>query len=90
MLCDHKISLLDSWKKLNLLKIWGVKVNDCWYDNTTAPNYQYNYWSLDQCKWFRKQCREHNQTVLFGIYPELKSVKNNECLNNFMRDYRGN
>ncbi len=72
IICDWKISYEDCLKKLDLLKIWNVKFNDCWFDNTTSPNFQCNYWNLEQCKEFRRKCRKHNQMVLFGIDPELK------------------
>jgi len=72
MVCDWKISYKDNLFKMDLCKIWNVKINDCWYDNTKSPEFQLNYWTLDQCKDFRKKCRKHNQMVLFGIDPELK------------------
>jgi len=73
IISDWKISYLDCMKKLDLLKIWNVKVNDCWFNNTTSPNFQCNYWDLIQCKDFRAKCRKHNQMILFGIDPELKT-----------------
>ncbi len=72
IICDWKVSYEDCLRKLDLLKIWKVKVNDCWFNNTTSPKFQYNYWTPEQCKDFRKKCRKHNQLVLFGIDPELK------------------
>jgi len=72
IICDWKISYDDCLRKLDLLKIWNIKVNDCWYDNVVSPNFQCNYWTLEQCKDFRKKCRKHNQMILFGIDPELK------------------
>ena len=71
IVCDWKISYEDCCKKLDLLKIWNVQVADCWYDNTVSPNFQCNYWTLEQCKDFRKKCRKHNQMIIFGIDPEL-------------------
>lgn len=75
VLCDWKNSYEDNLKKLDLLKVWNVKINDCWYDNTVSPNFQCNYWNLEQCKSFRSKCRKHNQLVLFGLDPELKEVE---------------
>jgi len=72
IICDWKISYKACLMKLDLLKIWNIKVNDCWYDNTKSPNFQYNYWNEEECKSFRSKCRKHNQMVLFGIDPELK------------------
>ena len=74
IICDWKISYEDCLRKLDLLKIWNVKVNDCWFDNVVSPNFQLNYWTLEQCKDFRRKCRKHNQMVLFGIDPELKKA----------------
>lgn len=72
VICDWKIPYEDCLKKLDLLKIWNVKINDCWFDNVTPPQYQCNHWTFDQCKNFRSRCRKHNQMILFGIDPELK------------------
>jgi hypothetical protein len=72
IICDWQISYEDCLKKLDLLKIWNVQVSDCWYDNVVSPNFQLNYWTLEQCKDFRKRCRKHNQMIIFGIDPELK------------------
>lgn len=72
IICDWKITYEDCLRKLDLLKIWNVKVNDCWFNNVISPNFQCNHWTLEQCKDFRKKCRKHNQMVLFGIDPELK------------------
>ncbi len=76
IISDWKISYEDCCKKLDLLKIWNVKVNDCWFDNTTSPNFQCNYWTFEQCKDFRRKCRKHNQMIIFGIDPELKGEEN--------------
>jgi hypothetical protein len=73
MICDWKIPYSVCCSKLDLLKIWNVKVNDCWFDNVVSPNFQLNYWTLEQCKDFRSKCRKHNQMIIFGINPEYKS-----------------
>ena len=72
MICDWKTSYYECFQKLDLLKVWNVKVNDCWYDNTTSPNFQHNYWSEQECRIFRSRCRKHNQLVIFGIDPEYE------------------
>lgn len=72
IICNWKISYDDCMRKLDLLKIWNVKVNDCWFDNYLSPNIKPIHWSMNQIKEFRKSCRKHNQMVLFGIDPELK------------------
>ena len=60
------------------MKVWNVKVNDCWFDNTVSPNFQLNYWTLAYCKDFRFKCRKHNQLVLFEIDPEIKERNRSE------------
>ena len=73
MMCNHpEISYDENVKKLNLCKYWGVKVNDCWFDNQRSPNIKPIAWTEEQIKDFRKQVRKHNQFVNFGIDPELK------------------
>ena len=69
ILVNWKIPYIDCCKKLDLLKVWNVKVNDCCYDGgykITKPK----YWTIDQIKKFRKMCRKHNQLVRFKIDPE--------------------
>ncbi len=71
ILCNYYDNFEDCCRKLDLLKIWRVKVNDCWYDNQTSPNIIPIKWTAEQIKKFRSKCRKHNQMVLFGIDPEL-------------------
>ena len=71
IICNWKVSYEDCLKKLDLLKIWNIKVNDCWFDNQLSPNIKPLFWTKDQIKNFRHKCRKHNQMVLFGIDPEL-------------------
>lgn len=72
IICNWKISFEDCCKKLDLLKIWRVKVNDCWFDNQTSPNIEPVHWHPIEIQEFRRRCRKHNQMVLFGIDPEIK------------------
>lgn len=72
VICDWKIPFEICLLKLFLLKIWGVLINDCWFDNVQLPNYQMNFWSMKQCKTFRGLCAVHNQSILFGIFPDMK------------------
>lgn len=74
MICDYIIPFEENLMKLDLLKIWNVKVSDCYYDNVTPPNYQCNYWSMQECITFKALCSIHNQSVSFGLYPVLKRV----------------
>ena len=72
MVCNHPaVSYRENCKKLNLCKYWGVKVNDCWFDNQTSPNIEPIAWTFEQIKKFRSAVRKHNQIVNFGIDPEL-------------------
>ena len=80
ILSNWKISFKECCRKLDLLKVWNVKVNDCCYDGgyhiKNLSDYQANQnpknWSYPSLKMFRMKCRKHNQMVLFGIDPELK------------------
>ena len=70
IVCNWKISYEECLRKLDLLKVWNVKVNDCWFDNQLSPNIKPIYWTKEQIKDFRRKCRKHNQLVIFGIDPE--------------------
>jgi len=72
MICNWKTPYVDNCKKLDLCKVWNVKVADCWYDNQTSPNIKPIHWDINHIKKFRGMCRKHNQLVLFGIDPEVK------------------
>jgi len=72
MICNWKISYEECCRKLDLCKIWNIKVCDCYYDNQTSPNIIPIYWSDQEIKDFRKKVRKHNQLVNFKIDPEVK------------------
>ena len=72
MICNWKISFDDCCRKMDLCKVHGVTISDCYYDNQTSPNFKPIYWTLDEMKKFRKKVRKHNQLVTFGIDPEYK------------------
>jgi hypothetical protein len=72
MVCNWKIPYSDNCRKLDLLKVWNVKVNDCWFDNQLSPNIIPLRWYPSEIRDFRRACRKHNQMVLFEIDPELK------------------
>jgi len=72
IICNWKISYNDCLFKLDLCKVWGVKVADCYFDNQISPNIKPIHWSIEQIKSFRRKVRKHNQLVGFGIDPELK------------------
>ena len=71
MICNWKISYDDNLRKLDLCKVWNVKVADCWFDNQLSPNIKPIHWNIYEIKDFRKRVRKHNQIVNFGIDPEL-------------------
>ena len=73
ILVNWKIPFEECVRKLDLLKVWNVKVNDCCFDGGYKIH-KSMYWNEDQIKLFRKMCRKHNQLVLFGIDPELRKV----------------
>jgi hypothetical protein len=76
MICNWKVSYEENLKKLDLCKVWNVKVADCWFDNQLSPNIKPIHWSIEEIKDFRQKCRKHNQLVRFKIDPELRdSVK---------------
>ena len=72
MICNWSILYKENCKKLDLCKVWNVKVCDCYYDNQLAPNVVPVYWTSEQIKDFRSKVRKHNQLVNFKIDPEVK------------------
>jgi len=72
MICNWKIPHTECLKKLDLCKVWRVKVADCWFDNQTSPNIQPIHWTIMEIKDFRRRVRLHNQLVRFGIDPNIK------------------
>lgn len=74
ILVNWKIPYTECLQKLDLLKIWNVKVNDCCWDGGYKKA-KPKHWSIEQIKDFRKKCRKHNQLVRFRIDPELKSTE---------------
>jgi len=71
MICNWKIPYEECCKKLDLLKVWGVQVADCYYNNQTFPNVIPIGWTDQENKDFRHKCRKHNQLINFGIDPEI-------------------
>lgn len=72
MICNWKIPFKMCCEKLDLCKVWNVKVADCYYDNQVFPNVIPLFWTDKQNKEFRKKVRKHNQLVNFKIDPEVK------------------
>ena len=75
MVCNWLTPYEENCMKLDLCKVWGTKVADCWFDNQISPNIEPVHWTEEQIKTFRKACRKHNQMVRFGIDPEYKRTK---------------
>lgn len=72
MICNWKIPYSELCKKLDILKIWGVEVADCYFDNQTAKmGIVPIHWSDIEIKEFRRKCRKHNQLVIHGLDPEV-------------------
>ena len=71
-LCNYGIvSYFEQLKKLDLAKIWNVKVCDCYFDGVVFPRVTSRYWSMNENREFRKKVRKHNQLVNFGVDPEI-------------------
>ncbi len=74
MICNHpSISYNECLKKLDLCKVWNVKVADCYFDNQIKIFKKFIPigWKTKQARDFRKRVRKHNQLVNFGIDPEI-------------------
>ena len=71
ILVNWKIPYVDCVKKLDLLKVWNVKVNDCCWDGGYKQA-KPKYWDIDQIKRRRKICRKHKQIELIKIEPNVK------------------
>jgi hypothetical protein len=69
MVCNWKTPYETNLAKLELLKVWGCQVSDCWFDNQVSPNIKPIHWAEDQIKDFRKRCRHHNHLVSFQLDP---------------------
>ena len=66
MIVNWKIPFDECLRKLDLLKVWNVKVCDCCYDGgykVAVPE----HWTIEEIKAIRRICRKHNQLVLQGI-----------------------
>ena len=70
MICNWRIPYIENLRKLDLCKIWGVKVCDCVYDNQTGPQFIPLHWTLDQIYDFRCKARKHNQMIRFKFDPQ--------------------
>lgn len=72
IICNWRIPYSECIKKLDVLKIWGVDVFDCYYDNQTFPNVIPLYWTFKELKYFKRKCRKHYHLIKYDGYdPEL-------------------
>jgi len=74
MIVNWKIPKEECERKLDIMKVWNVKVCDCCYDG----GYKYatpTDWTAKELKEFRAKCRKHNQIINFGIDPEVKEAQ---------------
>jgi len=74
MICNWRIILDECLNKLDLCKIWRVKVADCYFDGQIMPKVIPMFWKMTEIETFRKKVRKHNQLVNFGIDPECPSI----------------
>lgn len=80
MLVNWNISFRECHMKLDIMKSWNVKVNDCCHDGgyhiksyqDWATNQNPKVWSYEDLVCFRDLCRKHNHIVRFKILPELQ------------------
>lgn len=73
MQCNYSLCSFDeNLLKLDLCKVWGVRVCDCYFDGQIGSRIRPVYWSEREIKAFRAKVRKHNQLVNFGVDPECK------------------
>lgn len=74
MICNHpSISFEECVSKLDICKIWNVKVADCYYDNQTKifKKFVAIGWTHDEARMFRRMVRRHNRLVNWKIDPSI-------------------
>jgi len=71
MICNWRVPYELCLKKMDLCKVWNVKIGDCYYDNQVFPNIKPIWWTMKELKDFRRKSRKHNQLVNFKIDPEF-------------------
>lgn len=74
ILANWLISYSECCKKLDSLKVWGVKADDNYFDGQCKKNPIIpTHWTHKEIKSFRKKVRYHNHLIIHdGIDPELK------------------
>jgi len=69
MIVNWRVPFDECLRKLDLMKVWNVKVCDCCYDGgykVAVPV----YWRQEEMDAIRRISRKHNQLVLFGMDPQ--------------------
>lgn len=69
MIVNWRIPYTECLRKLDLMKVWNVKVCDCCYDG----GYKYAvpvHWTQKEMDDIRLKSRKHNQLVLLGMDPQ--------------------
>jgi len=93
MIVNWRVSYSECLRKLDLMKVWNIKVCDCCYDGGYGPGVGCRgtgvavpvYWTLEDIQDIRLKSRKHNQLVLFGIDPQIKVNQYRHC-SNFTQD----
>ena len=75
MICNWEISYKECLRKLEVCKVWNVKVADCYYDNQINITKRFIPigWTTKNARDFRRRVRRHNMLVNFKIDPLVKS-----------------
>jgi len=74
MICNHpSIKFEECVAKLDLCKIWNVKVADCYYDNQIKvfDSFIPIGWTTSEAQMFRRMVRRHNRLVNWKIDPSI-------------------
>ena len=75
MVCNWKIPFEENCRKMDLCKVWNVKIADCWFDNQLSPNITPVHWAASDIKLFRKRIRNHNHLINFRIDPTIEDFE---------------
>lgn len=71
MICNWRTPYKENCLKLDTLKVWGVMVAQCWFDNQVPPDIKPVYWTPEQIADFQHRCRDHSIVIRHdGIHPE--------------------
>jgi hypothetical protein len=74
MVCNYRTSFEECLLKMDLCKVWNVKIADCYFDGQVMPHVIPIFWSGPEIQEFRAKTRRHNHLVNFGIDPTILKV----------------